>query len=203
MSEPTSKDAIKSRPVLQDAPPAKPGDEAMEASDSGRPWVLGMVAAAMLIVGLVIGSILWGAPKMTPHVEPFLQTFSQGDYAKAYGMVAPEWRSAMPQEDFAQLHTYIHEKLGDYVTMRQIDVFEQQHDLMGTLQVAKFDAQFEKGDVTITATLRQQGEAWQLLDVQYVSDLLLGPAASTDASSTRPQSQPAAQQVPTTQPTGQ
>ena len=177
MSQQPSTDSHASKPVLQDASPAKPGDEQMEASDSGRPWVLGMVAAVMLIIGLVIGSILWGAPKMTPYVEPFLQTTSQGDYAAAYGMVSPEWRAAMPQESFVKLQTYLHEKLGDYIAMRQVDAFEQDHDLMGTLQVARFDAQFEKGDVTVTATLRKQGDAWQLLDVQYVSNLLLGPEA--------------------------
>lgn len=162
------------KPELQDAPPAANGHDAVEASDSGKPWIVGMVAAVMMAMGLVIGSMLWGAPKMTEHVEPFLQTVSAQQYAKAYGMVSQEWRQVMPQEQFVGLHTQIHKVLGDYVSMRQLDVEEQEDPLLGKIALVHFDAHFSNGGVELTAALRKTADGWALLDVQYVSPLIQG-----------------------------
>lgn len=169
----------KAKPQLQDAPPAAKGHEEVQASDSGKPWVLGMVAAVMLAVGLVIGSMLWGAPKLTPFVEPFLQTVSSQQYAKAYGMIAPEWRSVMTQDVFVKLHTEIHKALGDYVSIRQVALERHDDPLLGELAAAHFDTHFTNGDVAITATLRKTADGWSILGVQYDTPLIQGgPPAS-------------------------
>lgn len=165
---------VKPKPVLQDAPPASKQHDPVEASDSGKPWILGMVAAVMMAVGLVIGSILWSAPKMQPEVEPFLQAVSAQEYAKAYGMVSPEWRAVMPEEHFVKLHTEIRNVLGEYVSMRQLDYEESEDPMMGTVVMAHFDAHYVNGDVALTAALRKVGGKWSLLDVQYVSPLIQG-----------------------------
>ena len=162
------------KPELKEAPPAGKGHDTVEASDSGKPWVVGMVGAVMMAVGLVIGSMLWSAPKMTPHVEPFLQTVSSKQYGQAYGMVSPEWRGVMSQELFVQLHTEIHKRLGEFESMRQVDLEEQEDPLLGKLVFAHFDAYFANGNVELTAALRKTADGWSLLDVQYVTPLIQG-----------------------------
>lgn len=207
---------VKPKPVLKDAPPASKQHDAVDASDSGKPWILGMVAAVMMAVGLVIGSMLWSAPKMQPHVEPFLQAVSGQEYAKAYGMVSPEWRAVMPQDQFVLLHTEIRKVLGAYVSMRQLDFEEHEDPLMGTVVMAHFDAHFSNGDVELTAALRKSGDTWSLLDVQYVSPLIQGgpPAEGKEKANSnerkvpdfihgpqKPAANPAATpEVPATQP---
>lgn len=171
------------KPVLQDAPPAAKQHDAVEASDSGKPWIVGMVAAVMMAVGLVIGSMLWGAPKMTPHVEPFMQMVSNQQYDKAYSMVSPEWRGVMPQELFVKLHTEIHKRLGEYESMRQVDLEEQDDSLLGKVVFAHFDAHFANGDVQLTAALRKTADGWSLLDVQYVTPLIQGGPPPEDKKS--------------------
>lgn len=169
------------QPQLQDAPPAKPGQEAVAASDSGKPWILGMAAALMLIVGLVIGSSVWSGPKMDKHVAPFLEIVSSGEYSRAYHKVAQEWRAVTPEAEFVAIHQNLHQTMGKFQSLKQLEIEEMEHDQLGKLASVVFRGDFEKGEVRITSLLRQQGEDWQILGMVYDSPELEQAAAAAVA----------------------
>lgn len=185
MNEPNEPSG-KTRPALKEAPPAQPGHETVVASNSGRPWVLAMAAGVMLMIGLVVGTILWRPPDMRPFVEPFLQSVSQQDYAKAYTQIGPEWRGLVSEKVFADIHKILHEQLGDFRSFKQIDLQVKEHPVLGEINIVIFKAHYEKGDANLTATLRKTPTGWSLLDVGYDTPLLSAPAVLDKAKPKAP-----------------
>jgi|GEM_PF-4091218 len=191
-------DTAPDKPKMTPASPARPGQEAVEASDSGRPWILGMAGAVMLVIGLIVGTTLWGAPKLTPHVEPFLQIVSNGEYARAYSQISQEWRAVTSPQQFEALHLTLNESMGKYQSMRQIHLEEQESAQLGVLANVVFDAQYEKGSIEITALLRKTPEGWSILGMSYDSPQFVSAwEKKQSAKQAAPQTAP-----PATQPAG-
>lgn len=141
--------------------------------DGGHPWVLALAAGVMLALGLVIGSVIWGTPRMAPHVEPFLLKINEGEYQRAYHQVGQEWRAIVSEQRFIALHRHVHEVLGPYQSMKQISLDQIEDPVLGTIAIAEFEAQFANGPAVLIARLRKVPDGdWTLLGLSYDAPLL-------------------------------
>jgi hypothetical protein len=127
----------------------------------------------VLLAGCGFQDMAAATSEVSQVVDGLFQSIDQGGWASTYETAtAPELRQASAKPVYEQLGQAIRERLGKLTSKSGRGFNVQSMNGVVTAQ-AVYDAQFEKGTGTITATLRKSDGKWLLLNFHVNSPVFL------------------------------
>ncbi|MCA9239589.1 MAG: hypothetical protein KDA37_05295, partial [Planctomycetales bacterium] len=170
------------------------------AKGSTIAWVFGgCLGAAVLMIGSCAGLLYFGyqtaSDVASPKIDALFTALDQGAFADTYdSMAAQELRDITPKDDYAAMGDYLRERVGGLRSKSLTSFNMRQHNADSLIDVA-YDAQFSKGQGTITAQLKRVGGEWRFTRFNVKSPLLKGEAEG-DSAAPEEESGEAAEQEP-------
>jgi len=144
-------------------------------------WVLGgcggMAAALLLLLGTCVffaePALVAGEKEFAPAVERYLARVQAHDYRGAYADFGKAMREAFPEQDFVSLDASRQAHLGPLRS--KVRTFVQSGvDREGPWGIIVYRGIFERGEATVSITLRREGRSWRIVSILYDSPTLLG-----------------------------